>query len=307
VALLVLAVGLGALLALPSGQDAQAAGKLRCFGAASRDPEHRCQNPKLFGLVIPSTRTAKVQPSAPCTQVRFKTPGVCAFGVSPKRAVSTIAIIGDSHARHWAAALARAARTRRWHGLSIIRPNCPYTFAKTAGNGDCGGWAQSIAAWLSHHKEVRTVFVSANAAWPVVPAAGQTRLTTKIDGYHAAWDALPASVQEVFAIHDVPHSSHGTASCIKRAVARHRDPGIRCARPRGRALITDPLFSAAERSESARVKTIDLTHFMCSTKRCFPVVGGALVIKDFGHLTRTFSTSLGPFLGRAVSRLRAAG
>ena len=41
---------------------------------------------------------------------------------------------------------------------------------------------------------------------------------------------------------------------------------------------------------------------MCDDSRCFPVVGGALVIKDIGHLTRTFSRSLGPFLGRAIDR-----
>jgi hypothetical protein len=41
---------------------------------------------------------------------------------------------------------------------------------------------------------------------------------------------------------------------------------------------------------------------MCDDSNCYPVVGGALVIKDIGHLTRTFSTSLGPFLGRELKR-----
>ena len=53
------------------------------------------------------------------------------------------------------------------------------------------------------------------------------------------------------------------------------------------------------------MKLIDLSNFMCDDEHCFPVVGGALVIKDIGHLTRTFSRSLGPFLGRAISRLQA--
>ena len=50
---------------------------------------------------------------------------------------------------------------------------------------------------------------------------------------------------------------------------------------------------------------MDLTPLMCGERRCFPVVGGALVIKDHGHLTRTFSATLGPFVQRAVQRLRA--
>jgi hypothetical protein len=53
------------------------------------------------------------------------------------------------------------------------------------------------------------------------------------------------------------------------------------------------------------VKLIDLTPFMCDDRACFPVVGGALVIKDVGHLTRTFSATLGPFLGRAVAAVQA--
>jgi hypothetical protein len=48
------------------------------------------------------------------------------------------------------------------------------------------------------------------------------------------------------------------------------------------------------------VRAIDLTRFMCGRTRCFPVVGGVLVHKDIGHLTRVFSTTLGPYLLRAV-------
>jgi hypothetical protein len=46
---------------------------------------------------------------------------------------------------------------------------------------------------------------------------------------------------------------------------------------------------------------------MCDEQSCLPVVGGALVIKDIGHMTRTFSRTLGPYLGRAVDRLRRRG
>lgn len=37
---------------------------------------------------------------------------------------------------------------------------------------------------------------------------------------------------------------------------------------------------------------------------CPPVVGGALVIKDSGHMTRTFSRTLGPFVGRTIDLWR---
>jgi hypothetical protein len=39
---------------------------------------------------------------------------------------------------------------------------------------------------------------------------------------------------------------------------------------------------------------------MCSPTRCLAVIGGVLVRKDGNHLTRTFATTLGPFVLRAL-------
>jgi hypothetical protein len=54
---------------------------------------------------------------------------------------------------------------------------------------------------------------------------------------------------------------------------------------------------------SRRVQTIDLTHFFCDVRRCYPVVGGALVYKDDHHLTTVFVRTLGPYLLRSFDRL----
>ena len=54
---------------------------------------------------------------------------------------------------------------------------------------------------------------------------------------------------------------------------------------------------AAETTDEERVRLIDLTNFMCDQANCFPVVGGALVIRDIGHLTRTFSDLARPLPG----------
>ena len=55
--------------------------------------------------------------------------------------------------------------------------------------------------------------------------------------------------------------------------------------------------------DDPRVELLDFTPFMCDRKQCFPVVGGALVHKDGGHMTQVFSRTLGPYLGRAVDRI----
>ncbi len=279
---------------------AAAAGAPACFGAVARDQLNGCVNPALNFTAIPSPSDAVLEPSAPCALIQATAPEVCAFGVAQGQAAATVALMGDSHSTHWRAALAVVAAERRWHGVSINRNNCPFTFAVTPGKGRCRGWSGSVVRWLQRHPVVHTVFVSANSGSGVVPAGGLSRTTTKIDGYVDAWKALPRSVRRIFVIRDVPHSRADTRACVAGAVARHRNPGQRCARPRVAALRPDLEAVAAEQTDSARVKLIDLTPFMCDETRCLPVVGGALVIKDVGHLTRTFSTSLGPFLGRAT-------
>ena len=45
-----------------------------------------------------------------------------------------------------------------------------------------------------------------------------------------------------------------------------------------------------------------MTRYLCSKKRCFPVIGGALVYKDDQHMTDVFATTLGPFLERAIDK-----
>ena len=109
-------------------------------------------------------------------------------------------------------------------------------------------------------------------------------------------------MRDIFVIRDVPHSRNDTRDCVIRTVARGRNPALRCARPRAAALREDLAGVAAGQSEDERVKLIDLSDYMCDEQDCFPVVGGALVIKDIGHLTRTFSATLGPYLGREMNR-----
>jgi hypothetical protein len=308
VALLVATLSLAPGAAAGGRAGAARAARLpACFGAAARDPEHPCVNPALNLTARPTPYDAPLEPSAPCRPIRdtIALP-VCGFGPPRAKAISSVALIGDSHSTAWRAAVAVVADGKRWHGVSINRNNCPFTFAVTPGKGRCKGWAGKVLKWLRAHPEVHHVIVGANSGSGVEPANGHTLRTTKINGYIKAWKALPHSVHDVFVLRDAPHSRNTTATCVSRAIALRRNPALRCARPRAGALMPDEAADAAQRTDSKRVALIDLSSFMCDDVNCFPVVGGALVIKDIGHMTRTFSATLGPYLGRAISRIQAA-
>src|ERR1700755_2874735 len=128
---------------------AHAAGP-RCFGAASRDPEKRCTNPALEHSVTPSPDEALLEASAACAPVTAKVgPPRCLFGTAAAKAPKTVALIGDSHAVHWRAALQHVFKVRRWRGVTLYRSQCPYTGGRatlTAAAGRGGGEVERATA-----------------------------------------------------------------------------------------------------------------------------------------------------------------
>lgn len=283
-----------------------AAAQPHCFGAAARDAVHPCKNPALRFSVIPSPSDAPITPSAPCSLITARTgPQVCAFGLPATRAHVSFALVGDSHAVHWRAALDVVARAKGWRGVSMDQTQCLFSQAVTALPGplraDCVRWNGEVRRWLDVHPGVHTLFMSQHRGGGVVVKPGTTQMQSKIESYIAAWNTLPASVEHVYVIRDVPYDTSQTPACIRRAMTRHtKPPGSACARPRSAALGPDPVVLAAQRLASPRVRVIDLTRYMCDRRKCFPVVGGVLVHKDIGHITRQFSTTLGRFVLRAL-------
>ncbi len=284
------------------------AARRRCFGAASRDSRVPCRNPKLVREVVPTPDVAELSPNLPCTPL--KAPGLvipCEFGVPAADALKTVALIGDSHAAHWRAALEHVATKVRWRGLSITRSGCPLSRATARldpapRRAKCTRWNREVPRWLAAHPKIRTVFVVAHYDAGVI-ARGRNPWQVKLAGYRAAWRALPKSVKRVIVIRDTPKSTDDTLNCVRAAIIKRKSAGRACALPRKRSLGPDPAAAAARRAGSSRIKTIDMSSFFCSREKCFPVVGGALVYKDISHLTDVFASSLGPYLLRKIRAL----
>lgn len=284
-----------------------------CFGAAARDYEHPCSNPALKRTVVPAPADAVIQTNAPCTLIEQR--GVllaCTFGARPSQAAGTIALIGDSHASHLRAALDVVALAKGWRGVSITRASCPFTRAATAdvvtptARARCARWKRDVSRWLSKHRSVRTVFVSADAYSHVIGPGGSDSFAARVTGYIAAWKSMPRSVRHVIVVRDVPQNDWSTMGCVQRAIAKHRPAGPACAVPRAAALVSDPELAAAAKLHSRRIQVIDLTRYMCGPQECYPVIGGALVHKDTHHLTQVFATTLGPFLLRRLDQIMAS-
>ena len=281
----------------------------KCFGAAARDPRHPCVNARLRRSVVPSPAKARSRRNAPCTFVENREPiHVCAFGVPVAEAKGTMALVGDSHASHWRAALEVVAQAKQWRGLSITQTSCPLSKAvrrleEAARFKQCVRWRRSVYRWFRDHPQVSTVVVAQLSGGLGIRTRRRDKFAAAVDGYVAAWRALPRSVKRIVVLRDTPKAEKSTFGCIRRAMARRRPAGPACANRRELVLSRDPAIVAAARARSRRVRAVDLTRFFCGRRVCYPVIGGVLVNKDLTHITAVFGATLGPYLLRRINAL----
>jgi len=291
--------------ALAGGATASAAAKPTCLGAAARDAKRPCFN--ATRSFTPALKDVDNPGASPCTLTTQKPEPVCTFGTSARRARGAIALIGDSHALHWRAALEHVAKRRRWRGFSLTAPACFYSeaiYSLIEGlRAPCIEWFRAAKKWFHDHPQISTVFVSQNAPTPVDVGPGQTALDVKVDGFRRAWTALPKTVKHVVVIRDTPVQADGTVDCVRQAVAAGRRPGPACPTPRADALLEDSAVAAVAAIGSTRFQAIDMTDFFCGATDCYPVIGGVLVHRDRDHITVLYAQTLGPYLLRRVQGL----
>jgi hypothetical protein len=282
-----------------------------CFGAAARDILHPCSNSSLRFRATPTPDEALVEPNSECIPVSLTAkPFVCSFGFAPPEAArpdTTVALVGDSHAAHWRAALDPIAKAREWAGFSLTRSSCPFSTTtpvlEKSTRRACVQWNPQVQSWFRRHKEVSTVFISEHIQVQVTDSKHRGQFEAKVRGYMNQWSALPATVKHVVVIKDTPRATGNTGNCVAAALKKKKRPGTTCAIPRSFAVKKDPAVEAVKRLGSPRFLAIDMTSFFCSSRFCQPVIGGALVFKDPGHITRVFGETLAPYLQRAIEKL----
>ncbi|MEA2156339.1 MAG: hypothetical protein QOE11_2479 [Solirubrobacteraceae bacterium] len=278
-----------------------------CFGAAARSPSAPCFNPGLARTVFPTPADALLEPNAPCDPIgRSNLLFPCSFGARRTSTGDAVALIGDSHASHWRAAVDIVATNHGWPAISITRSGCPFIKAQVVIPADqartCRRWNAEVLDWLTRHPEVATIFLSERAGARYHRKRGVSNFETAVRGHIALWRVLPRSVKNVFIIRDTPGESASGANCVQRTLAHHQRPQVLCARARSKALRPDPAITAVRRIRSPRVHALDMTPFFCDSAHCYPVVGGALVHKDTNHITAIFAKTLGRFMLRMVDR-----
>jgi hypothetical protein len=114
-----------------------------------------------------------------------------------------------------------------------------------------------------------------------------------------AWQPVADRGTKIVVVGDNPLPSQGAMECIQRVGFTAQD---NCSTPRSEALsVTDPLVRAAAQVPGSHF--VDLTSFFCDTTQCPAVIGNVITYSDTdGHMTGTFSQTLGPYLFSAVKK-----
>jgi peptidoglycan/LPS O-acetylase OafA/YrhL len=276
-----------------------------CFGAAALGPEGAgCPAP--FGppqqslALTNSDSPWDIEPGCVFDDSPRLPMTTCSFSSEPP--TRTVALVGDSHALHYSAAVLAIARELNWRVVEIVKGHCPVTHARVLtfdGSAltdteveDCRQWTDRVQDELNRLGP-DYVLTSGFVGAMQFDENPDRSVETGAQGFVDVWTQWAASGMNVFVLRDVP--STGGVKVLDCLAINPNDP-IACSRPRADAVHPDALTVAAERVTSDRVKLVDLTDYFCDDQRCYAVVGGAIVYYDEDHLTSQFARSLAPFL-----------
>ena len=222
-----------------------------CFGAAARDPERPCANPRLRLVVGADAERGAQQPQRAVHDHRARR-----RRLPVRRRARQGRRHGRARRRQPRRALAGRARRRRARQAAGAAsrspiPSCPFSKATEIltepSSTECLRWKRQVFEWFERHPEVTTVFVGQiSGGRGVVRPPGADNTELEIAGYLGAWKALPATVKHVIVLRDTPKIQARTLRLHpggdRRRAAR---PGRRCAEPRAEALDPDTALAAA--------------------------------------------------------------
>jgi peptidoglycan/LPS O-acetylase OafA/YrhL len=276
-----------------------------CFGAAAAAVGiSACDNPALDGVLVPDRAAgqsdAAIDPQLGCrvdsTSARVKR---CTL-VDGAPGALRVALVGDSHAEHWAPALAAIARTHDWRLDTFLKGGCPFSTVMHADDrdgGTCEHWNAEVLDRLAD-SGYDLIVTSQASGREYTAREGESSYAAAARGMAEQWSAArKAAGAVVMVIRDGPRLPFNVSRCLSTLddPARQSDE---CSAPESEALLPDPQVEAARR---AKVPLIDLTRFFCQDGVCPGVIGSVIVYRDNAHLGGTYSTTLAPYLDQAIS------
>jgi SGNH domain (fused to AT3 domains) len=255
--------------------------------------------PLVPAAAVPSNATrAGDAMSTPDCLIAFSVnaPHYCSLG-DTHHPLLTIALVGDSMAQQWDAALQEIALVHHWRIEMIVKAACQWTATMTMHWGtttpytSCHTWGQLVLNHLLGTLKPDVVIVGdrpMNGTLTLPP--GSAANTTIGHGMATYWRSLLDRHIAVVGLKETPETGATKGSPTPLPT------------PRGKALrrIT-PITVAAGLVHAAHL--VNLSSDICGPATCHPVEGNVTVYRDSHHMTQTYIRTLAPYLERKLLQI----
>jgi peptidoglycan/LPS O-acetylase OafA/YrhL len=264
-----------------------------CVGAAALTSE--CAGRSPTGVHPDPIIAAGEQGASDCFQTYTRSEVIkCEYGPD-QGATRNIALVGDSHAFEWRAAIEELAKKRNWHVSFYGMAGCP--FAEGIGTQYCRRHTEALTSILID-RPVDLVITSAASGFGYGSHSGYGE---SVAGFVKTWRTLMTHGMRVIAIADLPLPVKAGINDPVGAVEAGQNPTFSRSAGLGEP---DAIVGAAHESGAA---LIDMSDQFCVNELCPPVIGGVLVYSDHNHITDTYARSVVPALGRRIDQAAAGG
>jgi peptidoglycan/LPS O-acetylase OafA/YrhL len=237
----------------------------------------------------------------------------CATGDTAS--MTTVALVGDSHAAMWSPAFQQVATQRRWRLENLNKAACPLLNLPISNEvvrreyTECEQWRDQIIARLQT-EHPRLVVLSIRRVYDA----------QSFTVYDPAWiDSLTRLVQrlrgtgaQVLVLGPIPYpqitaTSASPSARVPYCLSNHLDDATACSAPRSKAVNEPGIAAEAAATKAGGGRYADLTALFCTADRCSAIVGNTLVYPDRSHMTVQYSRLLAPVMGALAERTLVNG
>jgi len=226
-------------------------------------------------------------------------PRECVFG-DTEHPVLTVALVGDSTAGNWWAALQPIAVERHWKLVTDLRAACAWGAAPVTHLGkpfpECSSWGATVLHDLLTTVRPDVVITSdyPNVTTVAHPKGGPAAEAEVGAGMARYWTQLSRAGISVVAIRETPDVRLNEPECV----VKNPSSLSKCDVPTSKAITRHPPTEYAARLTG--VPVVDMNTLICGPRECSPIVGNVLVFFDSHHMTASYSLTTAPFLEQAL-------
>jgi peptidoglycan/LPS O-acetylase OafA/YrhL len=224
----------------------------------------------------------------------------CFFG--DLRSERTIALIGDSHAAQWMAALLVIAEQEGFRLLVLTKSACPPVQLKRSSETlgsfpECWRWNTSVIERLQVEKPEVTL-IAGYAGYAI--EQGLDSYEHKLQAWISTFEQLQPYTKAIL-IADTPYPDLDVPVCLSANMADVAS----CVQDR-RVMMNGGVGRSAEidAARSRSIPVVETFDLICPTMQCPVIVGNTLVYRDESHITAQFAKWVsGEFAKKLIAQI----